>query len=174
MSPSTKKPTAAKKEQPRYTEHEGGAQMPQDEQVQRLVEAHRLLFRGKPPRIASDLPPGWYDLVDRLCSEIESELGEQASHLRVLQIKQKFGGLRFYWSWRRRSTVSVDILSTSGHVRLKTSARGEASARIGVLVSAAEAESVRTCELCGAPAKLRRSRTGWWRVRCDHHGRTAG
>lgn len=140
--------------------------------VQRLVAAHPLIFRGKPPRVESDLPPGWYDLVSRLCRQIEAELGDHAAHFRVVQMKEKFGGLRFYWSWRGRTRPTVDILSPSGHARLEQPARNEVSARIDTLVAAAEAESARTCEQCGAAAKLRSSRSGWLRVRCTKHARS--
>jgi hypothetical protein len=68
--------------------------------LENLIAAHPLLFRGGPPRVPSSLPNGWYALVDELCSGIESILGPQrCSGFEVAQIKEKFAGLRFYFSF---------------------------------------------------------------------------
>lgn len=173
MSLPRKRKAAREAKQPGAAERDSGFDVPQADNVLRLVNAHPSLFRGKPPKVASDLPLGWYELVDRLCREIETTLGDQTLHLRVIQIKEKLGCLRFYWSWRRSPAISTDILSATGHVRFRTSAKGETAVRIDALVLTAEAESARTCEQCGAPAKLRRSRSGWLRVRCVKHASAA-
>lgn len=170
-----KRPTSAKAaKQARATEPGAGSTAPLQDPLQRLVEAHPLLFRGRPPRIASDLPPGWYALMDSLCEQIDAVLGADAPTFRVDQIKEKFGTLRLYWSLGRRSRSTVDVISASGHVRFGTSTRDEIAARIDMLISAAEAESARTCEQCGAPGRLMNSRSGWLSVRCNEHARAAG
>jgi hypothetical protein len=60
---------------------------------------------------------------------------------RVTQVKEKFGGLRFYVSTR--------------------------DARTAVLIGFAEHHSTKVCERCGAPGRLRRA--GWLSTLCDTH-----
>lgn len=41
---------------------------------------------------------GWFDLVNNLCLDIEAHLEEkQIKNFEVVQVKEKFGGLRFYF-----------------------------------------------------------------------------
>lgn len=49
-------------------------------------------------RISWEFPKGWFDLVDQLCQEIQSYCDEHPEYEQVKcdQIKEKFGGLRFY------------------------------------------------------------------------------
>ncbi len=81
--------------------------------------------------------PGWYPIL----AELDERLREIDPDYRVLQVKEKFGTLRFYWSGRNR----------------------EAGDRV---VREAEAASARTCELCGEPGKLRIRRT-WMQTVCN-------
>ncbi|MES9523777.1 hypothetical protein [Streptomyces capoamus] len=61
---------------------------------------------------------------------------------RLLDLKEKLGGLRVYVGW---PTGSGDLLRT--------------------LIAATEAEAERTCEFCGAPGRIRTrdDRPGGWR-----------
>lgn len=85
---------------------------------------------------------GWFDLLWRLCEDLEplvAELEKQTGlQFEVLQVKEKFGGLRFY-------------------VNQHTDAIGER-------IQKAVQESLRTCELCGKPGQLFQS--PWLGVRC--------
>ena len=87
---------------------------------------------------------GWYPILVRL----EERLGGIDPDYRVLQIKEKFGTLRFYLAGR--------------HDEL-----GKAA------VTEAEAESARTCELCGGPGYLR-TRNSWLRTVCDDCAQSEG
>ena len=87
--------------------------------------------------------PGWYPILARL----EERLSELDPHYEVNQIKEKFGTLRFY--------CEGDILD------------GDA------IVDEAEAESARTCELCGSVGHLR-TRAGWLKTLCDTCSRSEG
>jgi hypothetical protein len=80
---------------------------------------------------------GWENLLLQLCQDLENLEFDG----NVLQIKEKFGGLRFY----------ID------------SGCQEVYNRIDV----AESESYKICEICGAPGKL--STKGWHSVRCSSH-----
>jgi hypothetical protein len=39
---------------------------------------------------------GWFDLIDALCSQIDRAIELGAAPVRVRQVKEKFGTLRFY------------------------------------------------------------------------------
>ena len=45
-----------------------------------------------------EIPESWYPLVDMLCTQIQNHLVKtpEAGFFHVIQIKEKFGGLRFY------------------------------------------------------------------------------
>lgn len=79
--------------------------------------------------------PGWASLIQPL---IDQSISEGAT---ILQIKEKFGGLRFYVAG-----ASNDLLDKA----LK-----------------AEADSYSICEICGAPGELYND--GWMMVRCEAH-----
>jgi hypothetical protein len=83
---------------------------------------------------------GWYDLIDNLCSEIKRHAEHIKQDVHIAQVKEKFGGLRFY-------THGTDE-------------------QIYGMISFAEAFSFSICEECGSPGKLREDRA-WWKVRCD-------
>ena len=82
---------------------------------------------------------GWRDLLWQLCEDIE-KLGP-GDDFEVHQVKEKFGGLRFY---------------TSGTTN-------EVSDRI----SQAESESYETCESCGTKENVTTGGKGWISTLCD-------
>jgi len=112
---------------------------------------------------------GWYDIIDTLCGMIThrinqhnedvayrkakiadgskteadyaGELMEEWKMPRIQQVKEKFGGLRFY-------------INTTDK-------------RIQSWVGFAECLSTKVCEECGAPGELRHG--GWIRTLCDKH-----
>jgi hypothetical protein len=119
--------------------------------LQRLVAAHGPLFRGAFPDIPSYLSPGWYRLVDQLCSDIEASLGDACAAFRIRQIKEKFGGLRFYYSLQGANDLPTGV---GNGVR--------------DLVQKAEADSKTLCEQCGARSKLH-DLEGWLVTLCEKH-----
>lgn len=81
---------------------------------------------------------GWFDLLWRLCEDIERLL-QPDNTFEVVQVKEKFGGLRFY------CYGATDAIYE----------------RIGQ----AESESYVTCETCGKPGRERD--TAWIQTLCD-------
>lgn len=81
---------------------------------------------------------GWFPLLLKLCEDIEPLVDDK---FEVLQVKEKFGGLRFYahGGW-------------------------DADGRVDDLIHAAEKKSYETCETCGRPAKQRGH--GWIYTEC--------
>jgi hypothetical protein len=57
---------------------------------------------------------GWFNLLYRLCEGLEPRVHElnpnlpPGDHFEVLQVKQKFGGLRFYVS-RRTDAIDAEV-----------------------------------------------------------------
>lgn len=81
---------------------------------------------------------GWYDILNNLCKQIEPLLKEGQF---VVQIKEKFGGLRFYMN--------------------------SSNDKIEGYICEAEKLSFKTCEICGKPGKL--NGKGWIRTLCEEH-----
>ncbi len=96
------------------------------------------------PYCASFIDKGWYQIVYDLCSKIE-ELLESPEDAGVAQIKEKFGGLRFYYSCDREEIFN----------------------KVKKLVRDAERQSLKTCEVCGEPGEMRKD--GWLKTKCDEH-----
>lgn len=125
--------------------------MSREDALSRLIAAHPLLFRGAPPRVASDLPEGWYALADELCSGIENFLGPQrCGGLEVEQIKEKFAGLRFHIALACAEPAPPEM----GAIR--------------DLITQAAKASKATCQACGAPGRPAEHR-GWLATLCEQH-----
>lgn len=70
-----------------------------------LIKKYPDLFgiEGKPAPYnerSVECGEGWYDLIDNLCAIVQSEVNqnEKVGPVRIQQIKEKFGTLRFYIS----------------------------------------------------------------------------
>ena len=99
---------------------------------------------------------GWYDILDSLCNQIQHHIdwkqeqkekynrGEGCAQVVAVQVKEKFGGLRFYYDG------GDNVID--GMVRM------------------AESWASHTCETCGDKGKHRVT-GGWHYVACDKHAR---
>lgn len=89
---------------------------------------------------------GWCTLIEDLCDTINTLLLEEPSAtVSTVQVKEKFGALRFYC---RNKHVSDEL-----------------AGRITTAIRAAEQASTQICEQCGRPARLV-NRDGWLTTRC--------
>ncbi len=87
---------------------------------------------------------GWFDILHSLCTDIKNILEKNHTDgFEVVQIKEKYGGLRFY----------------------VTGAYEEIWKRIDRV----EEESFKICDVCGKPGKLRGC--GWLYTSCEEHER---
>lgn len=97
---------------------------------------------------------GWFQILDSLCSNIQNYIEwnnknvangygnyKKIEQVVAVQIKEKFGGLRFYYE------------GGDDH--------------IGGMVTMAESWASVTCEQCGAPGEIRHG--GWIKTLCDKH-----
>jgi len=126
-----------------------------------------------------DTGDGWYDLLYELCGrlvQIEKNFGIITI---ADQIKEKFGGLRFYHhcdlnrekmkSYKRNGTWHYTWVM-NGDVKLSKPEKEfkieKIWGEIDGLVSMAEAMSYRICEQCGLPGKP--NDAGWITTLCDN------
>ncbi len=127
---------------------------------QELVEKFPKIFvnrHGKPTEtlmcFGFECGDGWFQILKSLCHQIQHHVdwaqeqkekygrGQGCSQVVAVQVKEKFGGLRFYYEG------GDDMIY--GMVRM------------------AESWAANTCEECGAPGKLRGR--GWMYTACDAH-----
>jgi len=120
-----------------------------------LCKKYPLLYRDRhaSPRVTLmcqgfAINEGWYHIVDELSAKLEAEIksikadGVPLDSLPVaVQVKEKFGGLRFYMDNATESMYEA--------------------------IGKAEEESFHTCEHCGAEGKLRTDRS-WILTYCDN------
>lgn len=93
-----------------------------------------------------DCDEGWFDLIWKLCEDIDVIVNrESLTDFRVDQIKEKFGGLRFY----------VD----------------GANKEVFDLINNAEVKSFKTCEICGKHGSMYVG-WGWFKTLCRKCSKT--
>ena len=119
---------------------------------EKLVKAFPLLYGDRSAPMQSTAMcwgfpgDGWFDIIWDLSSKLEpliqkfiDENQDTELYPKAFQVKEKFGGLRFYM------TCGMDEISD--------------------LISEAEALSLKTCEECGKPGEERGG--GWIHTLCD-------
>ncbi|WP_434717218.1 hypothetical protein P5X00_39860 (plasmid) [Paraburkholderia sp. A2RO-4L] len=109
------------------------------ELTMQLYERYPLIFARRPPLSCGD---GWFDLLDKLCWSLQTETTNGGPQVLASQVKEKFGGLRFYLAGARNEAH-----------------RG--------MIDLAEALSSRICEVCGDRGKT--IGPAWFRTRCEAH-----
>lgn len=130
-----------------------------DEFAKRMEERFPKMFEQ--PYGGFAIGKGWWPIIESLCANIQHHIKwknetrerllkdnpynhtipEEVEQVKVVQIKEKFGGLRFYYDG--------------------------GDAEIRGMVTMAEAWADKSCETCGAPGERRSG--GWIRTLCDHH-----
>lgn len=110
-----------------------------------MEDKYPKIFVGKYGGFA--VGKGWYPILDKLCANIQHHIdwkvkqGQEIAQVEVQQIKEKFGGLRFYHS------------GGDDHIH--------------GMVQMAEAFAGTLCEECGGIGKRRSG--NWVRTLCDTH-----
>ena len=101
----------------------------------------------KHPKILSkarylEVNEGWFPIIDKLCSHLQFHIDHNRKpQLEAVQVKEKFGGLRFYADNADDDQQAV--------------------------IDFVEYLSLQTCEVCGAEGKPRGG--GWIKTLCDKH-----
>jgi hypothetical protein len=110
-----------------------------------MTEKYPLMFSD--PMGGFCVDEGWWPILTNLCANIQHHLdwknkkSEVIPQVTVAQIKEKFGGLRFYYDG--------------------------GDDQIQGMVTMAEAWASNTCETCGKPGQQRSG--GWIKTLCDEH-----
>jgi hypothetical protein len=148
---------------------------PTDPKIDALVARFPRLFKGLPPRVWSDLPQGWTDLTDRLFIDLDAMLdADAAQRFEVIQIKEKFAGLRVYWQLGKEQTTVLDIIG-SGAVRRVDQGPAKPTAlfdQISARVRQAGKEAATTCQRCGNGSATANS-SGYFVTLCESCRRKA-
>jgi len=87
---------------------------------------------------------GWHPLIQ----ELETKLNELDPEFTLQQVKEKFGGLRYY-----------------------ASCKSEVFTEFHRLIQEAEGKSFGICEECGDPGEPNSGRFGWMKTLCGVHQR---
>jgi hypothetical protein len=132
-----------------------------DEFEKRMTENYPKMFAQ--PYGGFCVGEGWWPILEALCGQIQSHIDwknqtrerllkenpynhpipDEVKQVTIAQIKEKFGGLRFYYDGGDEQIY--------GMVRM------------------AESWAAHSCEECGKPGKSRN--TGWIRTLCDEHAK---
>jgi hypothetical protein len=117
-----------------------------------LVEAYPDLFHpsANNPGVAAasaECGEGWHDLLERACVRIRAAVRAHGGTFKFIQIKEKYGSARLYWSGRLSNAAQAEVEEA---------------------IALAEARSECTCETCGAPGRLF-DRGGWLATACPEH-----
>jgi hypothetical protein len=113
--------------------------------AKRMEERFPKMFSGRYGGFA--VGKGWYPVLEKLCDNIQHHIdwkekqNNPIPQVVVEQIKEKFGGLRFYYQG--------------------------GDEQIHGMVRMAEVWADSCCEECGAPGERRNG--GWIRTLCDFH-----
>lgn len=109
-----------------------------------LVKKYPLVFKYNETSSYSFLPVGWYKLLDEACAKIEKILEESyktypvdpdgIGAFRVEQIKEKFGSLRFYFSFHTHDNKAFEEVTN--------------------IIDRAELDSAEICEVTGNPGEV--------------------
>ena len=116
----------------------------------------RIYYRRFPARISTEIGrpytrdmakncigKGWAPLIDRIYNYV----GRTGAHMTVFQVKEKFGGLRFYFAAHESIYKFIERV-----------------------VDECEAESFKICEICGKPGEANCPEGDYWiRTTCEEH-----
>lgn len=105
---------------------------------------------------------GWYVLLDQLCKKLYKCKG-----VIFFQVKEKFGGLRIYWSYDIEAETF--LYKWAEFVSIRVLGKPAFYDKIEQLVDKVEEESRTICEVCGEPGKVVSSEFGWMKTLYSYH-----
>lgn len=142
---------------------------------QNRVDGERNSYR----RFGCECSGGWYSLIHNLCQEITEKYAEYKLPIDivVLQIKEKFATLRFYYEYEDTPCAlqALDFIGGGTSIRFNPEHSEEEPKQrlrneIVEIVRKYEKKSASVCEICGADnAKRRNISTKYYYVKtvCD-------
>lgn len=125
---------------------------------------------------------GWFTLLNKACKAIQKTCDKYNIEFTAEQVKEKFGGLRFYYSTTNNKEYTINKIERRiskyfykyrlgrqfnflRDIRQKIYITPEEM--ISNIIRKAEEDSYTICEICGAPGVL--IGRGWMGVRCEKH-----
>lgn len=116
----------------------------------KLVEEYPKIFQNRNASLTEtamcwgfDCGNGWYWLIDKLCDTIQEYINlNNVEQVIATQVKEKYGGLRFYY--------------TGGDETIEG------------MIWLAEFLSFNICEECGSTEEVTQIDTGWTYTRCKN------
>lgn len=154
-----------------------------------IFDSYVRKYRNPHPGHIFSVGDGWFmilwDMAYHL-RELQSKI--PFIEINVLQVKEKFGGLRFYYqceykdeSWGSKKFRQIDEwvrtqMCKNGFHKVywaltkfrKKHIYKTVFEKVGSIIGKGEAESYKVCEICGEPGK-RCSPTGWISTLCEKH-----
>lgn len=121
-------------------------------EAERVQEKLKPYFAESREFIGYYPPDGWAHIIE----QCHDELVELDPNYRIVQVKEKFGGLRFYFNHGKE--IAFDAVSEQAK---------ETWDKINKIVDKYEALSYKVCENCGKPGEERNLR--WVKTLCDKH-----
>jgi len=109
--------------------------------LRELIEKYPKIFDRTVYNLGWHIPKTWIPLVDELCTEIQKQCDEQGFQITCSQMKEKFGGLRFYVNY--------------------------ATDEIWKLIDKCQKESMEICQECGCKNCNVSSTSDWITYLCD-------
>jgi len=109
--------------------------------LEELIEKYSKIFNRDIYNLGWHIPETWIPLVNELCTEIQKQCDKQDFQITCSQMKEKFGGLRFY----------VHI----------------ATPEIWELIDQCERKSIEICQECGCKNCNVSPTSGWIIYLCD-------
>lgn len=113
-----------------------------------LYRQHTLDMRQTCMCWGFDVDDGWFDLIWMLSLALEDESKQTGAVIEAVQVKEKFGGLRFY--------------------------TGPCTDRGYTLINLAERMADMTCEVCGKHGRTTSKPSGWLKTVCKAHAEEHG
>lgn len=134
--------------------------------------------KGKTPRDwffwGIECDNGWYDLLH----DLFLELSKLNCNIMIHQIKEKYGNLRFYYSYESDEKefrfphkfnrfTKFKLQEFIDFIRVKILRYKTIDEKIFELIDYAENQSCKICEVCGSPGRIRNY--GWLKCLCIKH-----
>jgi hypothetical protein len=113
---------------------------------------------------------GWWPGVVRMCAAIDQTLGNDKQSFRWLQMKEKFGSARYYWTMKGGGALHLDVFSPEADVVqlvLEPKRINDMYEKVAHLVNAEMARTREQCIVCGAPAEI--DTYAWHLALCSTH-----
>jgi len=123
---------------------------------------------------------GWFKLIYNLCEDITKIIGDKNIEVIATQIKEKFGGLRFYYVIINTEITKSNKLSNKIQTFMFSRKLGiqywaivnfrkkfwkTTEEKICDRIDQAERDSYKICEVCGRPGEARGN--GWIKTTCE-------